>query len=406
MPSLKLTTALFTAAAFLVALPFVIGAPPTDPPLAPRKIEPARPAPAKPEPTRPTPAEARAPARKIQLALLLDTSSSMDGLIDQARSQLWKIVNELSAAKRDGAPAELELALFEYGKGELSAESGFIRLIVPFTKDLDLVSEQLFALRTNGGSEHCGQVIDAATKRLEWSADPRDLKLLFIAGNEPFTQGPTDYRRAVRAASAKGITVNTIFCGPAGQGVETGWQDGAALADGRFVSIDHDAKIVHVAAPQDEEISRLGLALNGTYVPYGAAGSANAARQAVQDQNAASASAGSLMQRSLSKASSAYSNPTWDLVDATRDGRLDVAGLGDGELPEALRGKPAAERRAWLEAKAKERSELQARIQALAGERATWIAKNAEPQARGGDTLDRAMSTALRTQAAKGGWSF
>ena len=37
--------------------------------------------------------------QSIMLALLLDTSNSMDGLIDQAKSQLWKIVNELAAAK-------------------------------------------------------------------------------------------------------------------------------------------------------------------------------------------------------------------------------------------------------------------------------------------------------------------
>jgi hypothetical protein len=35
----------------------------------------------------------------IMLALLIDTSNSMDGLIDQAKSQLWKIVNELASAK-------------------------------------------------------------------------------------------------------------------------------------------------------------------------------------------------------------------------------------------------------------------------------------------------------------------
>jgi hypothetical protein len=40
----------------------------------------------------------------IMIALLLDTSNSMDGLIDQAKSQLWKIVNEVAAAKTgDGA---------------------------------------------------------------------------------------------------------------------------------------------------------------------------------------------------------------------------------------------------------------------------------------------------------------
>ena len=42
-----------------------------------------------------------APAKDqtIMIALLLDTSNSMDGLIDQAKSQLWKIVNEVAAAK-------------------------------------------------------------------------------------------------------------------------------------------------------------------------------------------------------------------------------------------------------------------------------------------------------------------
>ena len=32
----------------------------------------------------------------IQMAILLDTSGSMDGLIEQAKAQLWKIVNELA----------------------------------------------------------------------------------------------------------------------------------------------------------------------------------------------------------------------------------------------------------------------------------------------------------------------
>ena len=36
----------------------------------------------------------------VQLAVLLDTSNSMDGLINQARSQVWKIVNELTPPKK------------------------------------------------------------------------------------------------------------------------------------------------------------------------------------------------------------------------------------------------------------------------------------------------------------------
>ena len=49
----------------------------------------------------------------IQLALLLDTSNSMDGLIDQAKSQLWKIVNELATSKKSGKPIDFYVALYE-----------------------------------------------------------------------------------------------------------------------------------------------------------------------------------------------------------------------------------------------------------------------------------------------------
>jgi hypothetical protein len=44
----------------------------------------------------------------IQIAILLDTSNSRDGLIAQAKTQLWKIVNELTTAKKDGQTPELQ----------------------------------------------------------------------------------------------------------------------------------------------------------------------------------------------------------------------------------------------------------------------------------------------------------
>src|SRR3954453_10095628 len=78
-------------------------------------------------------AEAKGPA--IQIALLLDTSNSMDGLIDQAMSQLWSVVNEFIHAKRDGRPASIEVALYEYGNDNLPAEEGFVRMVVPLTDD-------------------------------------------------------------------------------------------------------------------------------------------------------------------------------------------------------------------------------------------------------------------------------
>src|SRR6185436_12759707 len=108
----------------------------------------------------------------VQLAILLDTSNSMDGLIDQARSQLWKIVNELAGAHRADRPAELQVALYEYGNNRLSAANGFVRQVLPFTTDLDRISEKLFSLTTFGSEEYCGTVIQTALDQLRWSASP------------------------------------------------------------------------------------------------------------------------------------------------------------------------------------------------------------------------------------------
>ena len=43
--------------------------------------------------------------------------------------------------------------------------------------------------------EYCGTVIQDALDQLPWSPSPRDLKVVFIAGNEPFSQGPVDFRK-------------------------------------------------------------------------------------------------------------------------------------------------------------------------------------------------------------------
>ena len=59
-------------------------------------------------------------------------------------------------SKKGGKAPAIELALYEYGKSSLPADKGFLKQLVPLTNDLDLVSEQLFALKTNGGDEYCG----------------------------------------------------------------------------------------------------------------------------------------------------------------------------------------------------------------------------------------------------------
>ncbi len=332
----------------------------------------------------------------IMLALLLDTSNSMDGLIDQAKSQLWKIVNELAAARcDDSSRPKIKIALYEYGNSGLPATLGYIRQVSPLTDDLDVLSEKLFALRTNGGSEYCGQVIKTSLTELEWSGSKADLKMIFIAGNEPFTQGEVPYRVACSLAKDKDVIVNTIYCGPYSEGAESDWKSGATITGGTYMSIEQDRKTVYVPTPYDDKIDALNNRLNDTYVYYGSQGASKKELQLAQDNNAGYISKENKAERALSKSSGAYTNTQWDLVDASKADAKVIDKAKDEELPKEMRGMSAPERRAYVEKKAAERAIVQKEIQELGAKRQQYIIANT-PKDQQDAMLDAAMINSIK----------
>lgn len=343
----------------------------------------------------------------VQIAILLDTSGSMEGLIEQAKSQLWRIVNEFAKAKQDGVTPEVQVGLYEYGKSSLSQSSGWVRRIQPLTTDLDKISEELFALRTNGGDEYCGWVIKDAVNDLAWSSASDAYKAIFIAGNEPFTQGPVSYGESCKAAITKGIIVNTIHCGAEREGINTKWKDGADLADGKYLVIDQNRAVVSIEAPQDKEIAKLGVELNNTYLAYGVEGRSGAGRQLSQDAAVATLApaSGAVAQRAVAKASAHYRNSSWDLVDAMKDEKADVTKLKTEELPAEMQKLKPAERKAYVETKSKERTEMQTKINELNKEREKYVAARMKEVA-GTNTLDAVVIAAVREQSAKRNFKF
>lgn len=346
-------------------------------------------------------------APKIQVALLLDTSGSMDGLIEQAKSQLWKMVNEFATAKLNGKIPDIEIALYEYGKDDYTAASGHLKQLLPLTTDLDLVSEKLFELRTNGGSEYCGWAIQDAVENLKWSKSNEDLKVIIIAGNEPFTQGPRDYKVTCKQSITKGIVVNTIFCGECEEGVRTNWKDGADRADGKYMCINQNQAIVHIETPFDKEIVEWNEKLNTTYIAYGSKGKEKKARQEKQDANAGAYSQSNVAERALSKSGAAYRNDDWDAVDAFKDNEKELEKMKDEELPEEMKGMSAEERVKFVEGKAKEREEIQGKIRELSTSRDKYIAEERKKSASDTkNTLDEVMLDAVRKQAEKKNFKF
>jgi hypothetical protein len=337
--------------------------------------------------------------QNVMIALLLDTSNSMDGLIEQAKSQLWKIVNELAAAKcSDGAKPNIKIALYEYGNDRLVASEGYIRQVSGLTTDLDLISERLFSLTTNGGSEFCGHVIKTSLQQLEWSASDSDLKMIFIAGNEPFTQGEIGYRFACSLAKEKDVVVNTIYCGEFNEGLASEWKAGADLTGGTYMSISQNTRTVYVPSPYDDQIAALNTRLNDTYVYYGKSGASKKAMQATQDKNAGSYGNANTVERTVSKSSHVYKNESWDLVDAAKDNKKVVESASEEELPQEMKGMSGEQRKAYVDQKANDRAQIQAEIQALSKKRQQYIADN-KPKNSTEVMLDDAMIKAIKTKA-------
>lgn len=251
----------------------------------------------------------------IQVALLLDTSQSMDGLIEQAKSQLWNILNTMNNIQKGEEETSLEIALYEYGNPDKCKNDLFVSKLTDFTTDVDIISEKLFALSTDGGEEFCSAVINSSLEDLEWTNNDQ-LKMIFIAGNESFKQGPVSFQPVATKAKNKDVFVNTIFCGGDQNGRKLQWANGANAAGGNYMSMEQNAQTVFVTTPYDQEINDLNSRLNSTYIPYGRQGHIKRENQMKQDENAGKYGTSNMRNRAVYKSSKNYKADDWDLVDA------------------------------------------------------------------------------------------
>jgi hypothetical protein len=342
--------------------------------------------------------------KPVDVVLCLDTSNSMDGLIDSAKRKLWTIVNDL--AKVEPAPT-LRVALYSYGNNLYDAKSGWVRKDLDLTTDLDEVYKQLYALKTKGGNEYVARVSRDALAGLKWSDDKDALRLMFVCGNEPANQDKEVTLDSIAAeAKAKGILINTIYCGSPTHPEAEGWRQFASLAGGKYANIDQDRAEVAIKTPFDDELTKLGTAINSTYCWYGERGAAAAANQVAQDKNADKVSKEVAADRSATKATKFYCNAEADLIDRMlTDKAFDLEKIKVDDLPEEMKKLKPEERLGYLKKKADERAEIQKKIGELTAKRAKFIAdeKKKEPKSAADKAFDEALRVILKEQASAKG---
>ena len=175
-----------------------------------------------------------------------------------------------------------------------------------------------------------------------------------------------------------------------------GWNRGAELTSGAFMSIDQNNKTAYVPTPYDERIAALNDNLNATYVYYGESGEERKEQQIVQDKNAASYGTANIAERSFCKSSHAYKNSSWDLVDAAKDNEKVITETKSDDLPIEMRSMSIEQRKVYIRQKSEERTKIQAEIQALNKKRQDYIYKT--PQGGKEKMLDASMMKAIKEQ--------
>lgn len=342
-----------------------------------------------------------AAASRIQVAILLDVSGSMDGLIEQAKAQLWNMVNTLGKARSNNLAPDIEIALYEYGRTTNDSKAGYVKQISPFSRDLDQVSRSLFDLTTNGGDEYCGKVIFTSIDELKWDPSPSSYKVIFIAGNEDFLQGDLHYKKACDEANKKGVIVNTIYCGDRMQGIREHWNLNAECGQGSYTNIDHDAKLEDIATPYDSMLFVLNEKFNSTYLTYGYQGAASSAKQKEVDALNKDMSSSVMAARVAVKGQkSVYRNDSWDLVDAMEKDPAIIEKIDKNTLADSLRTKSNAELKAIVSEQGRTRGLVSKEIGELNKKREEYIrAERARAAETNQSTLESEVEKIIKKQA-------
>ncbi len=340
---------------------------------------------------------------RIEVCFVLDTTSSMTGLIEGAKQKIWSIANQFVSAKP--AP-ELKFGLVAFrDRGD-----EYVVRSHPLSDDIDSIYAKLREFRAEGGGdtpESVNEGLEAAVREMPWSQDGRVLKIIFLVGDAPphmdYKDGPK-YPDICREALRRGIIINTVQCG-ADADTRKYWTEIAKLGEGEYMTIAQDGGMqAATSTPMDEKLADLNRRLGSTLIPYGAEKDRDVVRR--KQALAETAPAPAISDRLRFNAATGKSvQGGGELLDDLAAGRIKPGEVEAAKLPTELSKLPTEERQAKIETMKKERKEVQAQIAQVAQERADFLEKDKGRVAAGGkaDAFDAKVGAALRTQAEKKG---
>ena len=281
----------------------------------------------------------------VDLVLVLDSSASMQSLVDGARDKLAKVITSIATATPE---PNLRLALLTYGSPDDRSLDGHVMLRSDLTYNFDRVFDQLDAVRVRGGHEHVGSALFHALTRLSWTRN--SLRIVFVAGNESADQDrarPVD--RVVERMAKRGVRLNALYCGGPDDGIADSWRELAKLGDGTFANIDHNHGEVTVASPFDKELASLSGKLTESHARAGLP-KTTLALMARIDARAAALDPAIAAERAILKASPLYRTDDGPAFAATASLRRRIEALAAkrrAHVADAMRSRALDDRLAF-----------------------------------------------------------
>lgn len=321
--------------------------------------------------TNPTPidlAQAIESQAVIDVVFVLDTTSSMSGLIETAKEKIWSIATTMTSAQQT---PNIRIGLVAFrDRGD-----AYVTKTVDLSSDIDSVYATLMDFKAQGGGdgpESVNKALYDAVHNISWSQDPKAYQVVFLFGDAPphmDYQDEASYPEIIADANQKGIVINTIQCGTE-EATRNYWRTMAQLSQGRYFQVEQAGSAVAYFSPYDEEMAKLSAKLDDTRLFYGSeiVKAKMEEKVASTDKLNLEASVSARARRGAFNASSAgrqNRGSDHDLVEAVVSGRADLNKIATDMLPASMQSMPVVEQQATIAKLANERRELGARLSTL-----------------------------------------
>ena len=346
---------------------------------------------------------------QIEVVFILDTTSSMSGLIQAAKEKIWSIASTMASAQQN---PDIKMGLVAFrDRGD-----AYVTRTFDLSDDLDSMYTHLMDLRAEGGGdtpESVNQALFEAIHNISWSQGDHVYRVAFLVGDAP---PHMDYHNDVKfpetleVATEKGIVVNAIQSGRYDY-TRPSWQRIASLGNGTYFQVEDSGNAVAVATPFDEKLSALATKLEQTRLYFGDA-EAKKIQQSKIDAN-------KKLRDELSKealARRAAFNVTAsgkknflgesELVDAVTSGKVSLEEIDRKDLPASLQSMAPSEQMKVIAEQAQRRKDLEQEIKTLSASRSRFIKRKVEEAEGADDSLDEKIYRAVRNQAASVGLSY